>query len=124
MHDSLLACCCLLLDPRVTLCRQWLIFRLWKRWVCQNFFCPYQGDNKPWITGQALAKHQATKPGGEGMQMQFFFFFCISRMRSFFAFFFASVLPSVFLFSGKPWTDVYHVVLQMMLLLMLTIPLS
>ena len=41
-----------------------------------------------------------------------FFFFAFS----------ASVLPSVFLFSGKPCTDVCHVVLQMMLLLMLTYP--
>ena len=48
--------------------------------------------------------------GGGGVQLHFFWAF------------FPSVLPSVFLFSGKPWTDVYRVVLQMMFSPMLTIP--
>ena len=62
------------------------------------------------------------------VQMHFPPFFFASQgcgpfLHFFFAFFFfAFVLPSVFLFSGKPWTDVYHVVLQMLLLLILTIP--
>ena len=51
---------------------------------------------------------------GGGMQMHFFGFFVHSKDVDFFCIclhFFPSILPSVFLFCGKPWTDVYDVVL-------------
>ena len=61
------------------------------------------------------------------MQMHFLGIFLkdvVFFFASFAFFFFASVLPLVLLFCGKPWTDVYHVVLQIMLLPMLMLPLS
>ena len=67
--------------------------------------------------------HAANQGGGENANAFFWQFFA-SQGCGPLLHLFASVLPSVFLFSGKPWTDVYHVVLQMMMLLTLTIPLS
>ena len=61
-----LFCFCLLLPApwyRVTLCRQWLICLQQQNvyYVKILFVTPNEPHPKPWITGQAVAKHRATK---------------------------------------------------------------